>query len=408
MLNHETNKRCLLEELIIQDPSVAKKVIEYFSLSNNYNIAMFLKFRGIETSKIDLDLLDRYDFSSEYVDNFNENVTPEDITEEAMELLNELSNLMNSSCDQNLLNDVLLYYRYFLSKNYELALNELKRLIEIKKNNPNFSIIRHKKNSCFNLLNGNIYLDEKTISTIGHEITHALHFYLSNYETPNELVGIVNKLKNNPKFIERVKDYSIQFKQLEEMVTQRVYEEYSVWEKEYYTEEKIEELKSFLSKTKFEQIEKYRRMGYSVDSIKIIFNEVYTLEEYMESQKRIKCKEKVEYILRSEFSGFIAIGDIIDGIYRGFFRSNRLNDLNGNLIEHAYGHGIHYYFKSNRRLFSEALSDYSQILKSLNSDKELTLLKNIIGEEYFNLIRDFYINNLIYSEKYEDSKNKKV
>ena len=41
------------------------------------------------------------------------------------------------------------------------------------------------------------------------------------------------------------------------------------------------------------------------------------------------------------------------------------------------------------------IADFSTISKSYNSDIMLELLKDIIGEELYNLLSDYYYNNII-------------
>ena len=54
-----------------------------------------------------------------------------------------------------------------------------------------------------------------------------------------------------------------------------------------------------------------------------------------------------------------------------------------------------YYSCDLENIFCEMIADFSTISKSYNSDIMLELLKDIIGEELYNLLSDYYYNNII-------------
>ena len=121
---------------------------------------------------------------------------------------------------------------------------------------------------------------------------------------------------------------------------------------------------------------------------------MYTLNEYIEHQKRIFIKENVFVTLLNDFSGFISIGDILDAIYDGRLHSGILKNSQGSLIPSPCGHGLNYYYATEHG-FYEMIANFSAIAKSNKAEDNLLFLKSIIGDEVFNMIYDFYYYDIL-------------
>ena len=93
----------------------------------------------------------------------------------------------------------------------------------------------------------------------------------------------------------------------------------------------------------------------------------------------------------------MAIGDILDAIYEGELHSGVLKDLEGEKIKRTAGHGISYYSNSKHG-FDEMVANFASIIKSRDSQKTLNLLRDIVGEEMFDMLGEFYFNNIIYNK----------
>jgi hypothetical protein len=126
---------------------------------------------------------------------------------------------------------------------------------------------------------------------------------------------------------------------------------------------------------------------------------IFSVEEYLEQEKRIIRHELIEAVLRTEYGAFIAIGDILDSIFIGKFRSNELRDSDGNIIKSCYGHGVAYYERDVSWSFDETMANYSAIAKSPDAREIFAYLKNIVGERFMNLIEEYYRNEISLSTK---------
>ena len=116
------------------------------------------------------------------------------------------------------------------------------------------------------------------------------------------------------------------------------------------------------------------------DKLDIILNEMFTEEEYIAHQKRMFINENVDATLRSEFGGFMAIGDILDAIYDGHLCSGQLKNQKGEKIMETAGHGIAYYYDTNHG-FAEMVANFASISKSKDS------IQNLIAECEKGLVR---------------------
>ena len=170
--------------------------------------------------------------------------------------------------------------------------------------------------------------------------------------------------------------------------------------KDYHmSEEELSSLDEFLSKQKEENKKAYLEKGYDEEAIDTILSGIFTKEEYIEQDKRIKREELIDAILRSEYGAFITIGDILDSIYIGKFKSGKVRNDYHNVILGGYGHGMAYYERGIRWSFDETMANFSAIMKSEDSRRIMSYLKDIVGERFINCISEYYINNIVESTK---------
>ena len=132
------------------------------------------------------------------------------------------------------------------------------------------------------------------------------------------------------------------------------------------------------------------------DVLNIILDDTFTSEEYIKAQKKKFIDEQSSVFMKEEYGNIGNISDIIDAIYEGEFKSNVLLDDRGQTINKVAGHGIPYYSCRIEYCFCEIIANYSAIIKSKDCNELLIMLKDIIGDELYNLISDFYNNNIIY------------
>lgn len=113
----------------------------------------------------------------------------------------------------------------------------------------------------------------------------------------------------------------------------------------------------------------------------------------MKSIKDQQETDLVNAILRTKYAPFSVLGDILDAIYVGKYRSEELI-YDGHVIPEGYGHGVAYYENGSFYIFSEIMANFSAIVKSTDANEVLSYLKEIVGEELINLLENYYKNEI--------------
>ena len=392
----EKNGTTLLEELLNIDSNLTINKILTEKVKSKPQIALILKSKGFEQKRIDISN-EKNENTTNYIESTNNNFGIGPLYQEGEMLLKELTSLFLSDgkSDKELISALVSGYRNSLLIDYQVSIVELKRLIEIKSNNlDKFCYIKEENSGYFSVTTGSVYCDNAIVNTILHETGHALHYYLTQDKVPNDYQEIISRAKQNPEIIKNIKEYGDRCFKLKEKIKELVEKEYEGFFEKYYTEEKKEEIKYILAKSKEENKESYSKIGISKEQLDIILNEMYTEEEYIAHQKRIFIGEKTDAVMRSEYGALIAIGDILDAIYEGKLRSDNLINSQGENISVLYGHGISYYY-ATKHGFDEMIANFASISKLQDSEKMLKLLKETAGEEVYYMIRDFYYENIL-------------
>jgi len=179
-----------------------------------------------------------------------------------------------------------------------------------------------------------------------------------------------------------------------------VKKKYETYFEEYYTDEKKKEIEKFLDKSLIDKKEEFKSLEINEETLDIILNNYFTVETYIETQKRIFILEYSNAILRNEIGPFMSIGDILDSIYEGELSSKVLKNENGELIKGTPGHGISYY-SDKENSFLENIANFASISKSRDSKIALNRLKDIIGEDLYTVISKFYYENIVSSKSDE-------
>ena len=371
--NDEKNVlECLLEE----DAQITKNII-IGRCSDRYDEDFVIALRnlGIEDTLIRIKD-NKKQFTDLNNDEFN-NSYLNNLEPVQKELLNELKELFynDGKSDKEIIDTLIISYGYLLTSNKDFAEEEIKQLISIKKNNyEKFVYIKNKDKSFFSLTDGSVNIDKLNISTINHETSHALHFYLGNNYTPNNYFEIIERIRNNPETIKKVGEHTKKYKEIKDNLDKTIPEDKI---KEYYNskykDESILELAMFLSDSKEKQKEAFKDK-YHEQVLDTILASTYSVDEYILQRIEIEKKEYIDSILRNNYSAIIAISDIIDAIYLGKYRNGVLMDNNGEYIDRTYGHGISYYSISTHG-FDEMIADYGEILKSKDSDNMIEYLQ---------------------------------
>lgn len=397
-LLEEENGKTLLEELIELDKDLTINKIITPSVKSNLKIAINLKSKGIEQKHVNIPL-ENSNFDKEYLKGIEVRYGIGPLLNEGEFLLNKVYELFMNDGKSNpeLISSLISGYRQSLFENYELNIQELRNLVEIKEKNPHkFIYIKTEQGAFFRPSTGEIHCDKNVVSTLLHETGHALHYYLIDSRIPQEYPEVINRARNNPEVIKQVEKFANEYSLLKTKIRELAEKKYQQFFENYIDSEKKQEISEFIEKSKKEKKEEFKSLGLPEETLDIILNNIFTSEEYFEQQKRIIIDQYVEDIIRSEFEALGAIGDILDAIYEGELNSGVLKNENGEKIKRTAGHGISYYSNPYHG-FDEMIANFAILIKLPNSEEKLNTLKDIIGEEVFKMLSEFYYNNIIQS-----------
>ena len=395
----ERNGTKLIYKLIELDSDITVNKILSDEVREKLDIAVILKSKGIVPDDVSIPLKEE-DYSKEYLDKFNSGLGIGPVFSEGEILINKLYELFinDGISDKELVNALVVSYKNALIINYDNTIKELRNLVKIKENNlDRFTYVREKDNAFFSKLEANVHCDNTNYNTLLHETGHALHSYISQSSIPDNYFEVINRARLNPKTLKNVEAYSNKFHEIRDKVLERSEEKYKEVFKNYYTKDKIKEIEEFLSKSLEEKKKEFKDLGFDDDVLDVILDNNFTVEEYIEQEKKLYIKEYSDSIMRSEFGSFISIGDIIDAIYIGEFKSKVLKNNSGDYIRAAYGHGIPY-FSIDEKGFSEMIANFAAISKSHDGYETLTLLRAIVGDEVVDMIQNYYYENILNKE----------
>lgn len=386
----------LLNGLLNADSDLTLNKILTKSAKSDPKIAVILKSRGLEQENANISS-EKNDYTTKYLERVNNSLGIGPLPEEGEFLLNQLQQLFLSDgkSDEELISALISGYRHSLFINYKINIEELKKLIETKQKNLNrFCYIKEEDSGYFSKANGSIFCDSAVVETILHETGHALHYYLAQNNVPESYQEVTERARQNPEILKRVEKYADRYYHLNQKTKLLVEQKYEDFFENYYNDEKIKEIRNNLAKSKIEKKQEYSSLGISEDQLEIILENMFTEEEYIAHQKRIFIKENVDAIMRSEFGALMAIGDILDAIYEGNLYSKNQKNEQGEKIKGTPGHGIYYYYNTSNG-FNEMIANFAFISKSKDSKEILQLLKEIVGDEVYNMISEFYYQNIV-------------
>lgn len=388
------DNKTLLDYFLDKDPELTLNKILDKSDKMNYSVMIILKSRGIKDNDSILNINENNDsFIKDTPDTY---YGPLD--NDSDYLIKELERLFISDgkSDKDLINLLITGYRNALFINYDITIREIEKLIKIKKNNfDKFYYVKDKDSSYFSPNNGCILMNGGCISTIIHETGHALHYYLTELKVPDNYDEIVKRVRENNelltktskyfehcnKIMKNIKNYFLNF--ANEVLTAH-----------YSKQENIMDIQGILSKDISEYRDKFKSLKIPEEQLEQILQETFSVEEYIKREAIIVANELTETTIRNNYASIGATNDIIDAIYRGKVCDGVLKSADGQKIVSFGGHGIRYY-SQNKHGFDEMIAQFAVLVKFKGAEENLQVLRNIVGDEVYNMISNFYYTNIL-------------
>lgn len=388
------DNKTLLDYFLDKDPELTLNKILDKSDKMNYSVMIILKSRGIKDNDSILNI-------NENKDSFIKD-TPDTyygpLDNDSDYLIKELERLFISDgkSDKDLINLLITGYRNALFINYDITIREIEKLIKIKKNNfDKFYYVKDKDSSYFSPNNGCILMNGGCISTIIHETGHALHYYLTELKVPDNYDEIVKRVRENNelltktskyfehcnKIMKNIKNYFLNF--ANEVLTAH-----------YSKQENIMDIQGILSKDISEYRDKFKSLKIPEEQLEQILQETFSVEEYIKREAIIVASELTDTTIRNNYASIGATNDIIDAIYRGKVCDGVLKSADGQKIASFGGHGIRYY-SQNKHGFDEMIAQFAVLVKFKGAEENLQILRNIVGDEIYNMINNFYYTNIL-------------
>lgn len=390
------DNKTLLEYFLDKDPELTLNKILDKSDKMNYSVMIILKARGIKDNNT-LNIGEGNYFPHKH----SPDTYYGPLDKDSDYLIKELERLFISDgkSDKDLINLLITSYRDALFINYDITIREIEKLIEIKKNNfDKFYYVKDKDSSYFSSNDGCIHMDDSFASTIIHETGHALHYYLNRFKVPDNYSEIVKRARENKELLIKVSDYFEfwnNFKKNLENYFLNITSE--VLTTKYSKQENIMDIQNILSKDIDKYRDKFKSLKIPEEQLEQILQETFSVEEYIKRESIIIAKEIMEKTMEENYENVGAISDIIDAIYRGKVCDGVLKSADGQKIASFGGHGIKYYTYTliAKHGFDEMIANFAVLVKSKGAEKNLRVLRDIVGDEVYNMISNFYYTNIL-------------
>lgn len=387
------DNKTLLEYFLDRDTELTLNKILNKSDKMNYSVMIILKARGIKDNNT-LNIGEGNYFPHKH----SPDTYYGPLDKDSDYLIKELEGLFISDgkSDKDLINLLITSYRDALFINYDITIREIEKLIEIKKNNfDKFYYVKDNDNSYFSSNDGCIHMNGGCISTIIHETGHALHYYLTELKVPDNYDEIVKRVRENNelltktskyfehcnKIMKNIKNYFLNF--ANEVLTAH-----------YSKQENIMDIQGILSKDIDKYRDKFKSLKIPEEQLEQILQETFSVEEYIKREAIIVASELTDTTIRNNYASIGATNDIIDAIYRGKVCDGVLKSADGQKIVSFGGHGIRYY-SQNKHGFDEMIAQFAVLVKFKGAEENLQVLRNIVGDEIYNMISNFYYTNIL-------------
>lgn len=388
------DNKTLLEYFLDKDPELTLNKILDKSDKMNYSVMIILKSRGIKDNDSILNINeDNASFVKDTPDTY---YGP--LNNDSDYLIKELERLFISDgkSDKDLINLLITGYRNALFINYDITIREIEKLIEIKKNNfDKFYYVKDKNSSYFSPSKGCIFINDSYISVVIHETGHALHHYLTGSEVPDNYDEIVKRAEENKELLTKTSKYFESCNKIMKNIKNYFLNlANKVLTAHYSKQENIMDIQSIASKDISEYRDKFKSLKIPEEQLEQILQETFSVEEYIKREAIIVASELTEATTRNNYASIGATNDIIDAIYRGKVCDGVLKSADGQKIASFGGHGIRYY-SQNKHGFDEMIAQFAVLVKFKGAEENLQVLRNIVGDEIYNMISNFYYTNIL-------------
>lgn len=388
------DNKTLLDYFLDKDSELTLNKILDKSDKMNYSVMIILKSRGIKDND---SILNINKDNASFVKN-----TPDTyygpLDNDSDYLIKELERLFISDgkSDKDLINLLITGYRNALFINYDITIREIEKLIEIKKNNfDKFYYVKDKNSSYFSPSKGCIFINDSYISVVIHETGHVLHHYLTGSEVPDNYDEIVKRAEENKELLTKTSKYFESCNKIMKNIKNYFLNlANEVLTAHYSKQENIMDIQSIASKDISEYRDKFKSLKIPEEQLEQILQETFSVEEYIKREAIIVASELTDTTIRNNYASIGATNDIIDAIYRGKVCDGVLKSADGQKIASFGGHGIRYY-SQKKHGFDEMIAQFAVLVKSKGAEENLQVLRNIVGDEVYNMISNFYYTNIL-------------
>ena len=364
------------------------------TLCKNVDIASALKMYGVDikdanvpTDKIDEHKAKKY------------KILDKKIQDKVERKLYELKSLfMNDGISsEEDVNTLVASYKSLASRNYRYLDRELDLLIEYKKQHNGFVILRTYSTPNFSGMGQSVSLNNSSLAEFNHEIGHALHYIGDMSRTPQELDKVLTMIRSDESILYRINAFSTK---LDKIRKEQIIEAEKIYKQKYgnyFDKNRKEKIASLIRMKSDELIKRFEEIGYDPKEIKKAVNELYDVdeEEYIKRFEYVKTREIAKKLLTEKYDAYTSISDMLDAIYLGRLQDGMCFNEKGQPVKVYFGHGINYYNRPDV-LFQELVANYSEIIKSENAEEALIYLKSLVGEEFVNLLSNYYEENILH------------
>ncbi len=363
---------------------------------NDPSIAALLKSKGVDVEPKSVPI-DKYDNGNERKNKYLKIRLSKELEAKIIELKSALT--MPPKSDELGIELIEASYRHLLNIGYPYAIEEIDRIIDSASGTKHFKI---KKGSYphYSSIDSTIYICDSSIGAFNHELGHALHYLTINGSTSDQLRASIEKVRNDKSCLDRVYEYSLFFKDIETEVEKRAQKIYERKYSNYFNKDRRNIINKLIEEEKATQIKQLQNYGFDASIINDIVDNLYTCseEEFIDRFKKSKIEKIKTNILYEEYSNYGAMNDIIDAIFKGTTYSGLATASNGKKIKMSFGHGLHYY-GYDKNITDEIMADFSQIIKDPKKTETITLLRNVVGDEFVDTVANFYEEEILGIER---------